>query len=209
MSPVGGDGLGGSLTTSSSPSPISPGFGPRVDNAPLSPPPTYRGMPNPQNVVYAGRLPDNVQLPRIVPRIIGPDGHTIHAEQILESEAGTFGSRGERSGESSLGSMYTENQEQDTHNMDSEVDLYGSGSERGASAVNVVEGQARAVRQEDESKFLREDVQGLRADIQTREVLDEVGNGNGRGMQGEDLVHVPQPAENRYSWEEDKLSGTE
>jgi hypothetical protein len=208
VSPVGGDGSGGSLTISGAPSPVSPGFGPRAETAPLSPPPTYRRV-NPQNVVYAGRLPDNVQLPQIVPRIIGPDGNTIRAEQTLETEPGTFGSGYGSAGESSLGSLYTEMQEQNTNDMDDEVDLYGSGSERGASAVDVGEGQPRAVREEDESKFLREDIQSLRADIQTREILETVAVANRRRLNGEDLVHVPQPAEHRFSWEEERLDGTD
>lgn len=204
VSPVGGEGSGGSLTISGTPSPVSPGFGPRAGTAPLSPPPTYRRI-SPGNVVYAGRLPDNVQLPRIVPRIIGPDGHTIPTEATLETEPGsTNNSRG--TGESSLGSMYTEI-ENHTHDPHDEADLYGSGSERGASAVEV--GQGRARREEDESKFLREDIQALRADIQTREILDTVAQANRRRLDGEDLVHVPQPAENRFSWEEERLDGTD
>lgn len=212
VSPVGGEGSGGSLTISGAPSPVSPGFGARADAAPISPtspPPTYRRI-QPGNVVYAGRLPDNVQLPRIVPRIIGPDGSTIPAEATLETEPGTNGSSGSGSGagESSLGSMYTEI-ENHTLNSQGEADLYGSGSERGASAVDVGAGQARAIREEDESKFLREDIQALRADIQTREILDTVAQANRRRLDGEDLVHVPQPAENRFSWEEERLDGTE
>ena len=198
---------------SGTPSPVSPGFGARIA-AQLSPPPTYRGL-SPQNVVYAGRLPDNVQLPRIVPRIIGPDGSTIRAEQTLETEGGTFGSGGTGGGESSLGSEFTEMQDREERgDGDGEVDLYGSGSgsERGASAVDVGAGpeeNPRAVREEDESKFLREDIQGLRAGIQTRGIPEDVVRANGRRLQGEDLVHVPQPAENRFSFEEERLDGTE
>jgi hypothetical protein len=102
--------------------------------------------------------------------------------------------------------MYTEI-ENHTHDPHHEADLYGSGSERGASAVEV--GQGRARREEDESKFLREDIQALRADIQTREILDTVAQANRRRLDGEDLVHVPQPAENRFSWEEERLDGTD
>jgi hypothetical protein len=201
VSPVGGGSAsGGSLTISGTPSPVSPAF-PRADAAPISPPPTYRRI-SPQNVVYAGRLPDNVQLPQIVPRIIGPDGRTIRAEETLETEPGTGSA-----GESSLGSMYTEIEDHNTHHLRDEADLYGSGSERGASAVDV--GNGRAIREEDESKFLREDIQSLRADIQTREILDTVAQANRRRLRGEDLVHVPQPAENRFSWEEERLDGTE
>lgn len=202
VSPVGGEGSGGSLTISGTPSPVSPAF-PRADAAPISPPPRYRRI-SPQNVVYAGRLPSNIQLPRIVPRLVGPDGRTIRAEETLETEPGTNTSNG--TGESSLGSMYTEIEDHNTHNAHDEADLYGSGSERGASAVEV--GYARAIREEDESKFLREDIQSLRADIQTREILDTV-QANRRRLDGEDLVHVPQPAENRFSWEEERLDGTD
>ena len=33
--------------------------------------------------------------------------------------------------------------------------------------------------------------------------------GSRRRLDGEDLVHVPQPAENRFSWEEERISGNE
>ena len=109
--------------------------------------------------------------------------------------------------------MYTVMQEAaTTHPLpdDDEEDLSSSESVLGQSA-SVAAGPARgAAREEDESnKFLREDIQSLRVDIQTREILDTVAVANRRRIDGEDLVHVPQPAANRFSWEEERLEGTD
>lgn len=140
VSPVGAE-SGGSLTISGGvPSPVSPGFV-FSPTSPTVPPPSYTTI-NPAHVVYAGRLPDNVQLPAIVPRLVGPGGRTISPES------------------STLGSQYTEN----------ETDLYG------ATARN----------------------------IEISETL-----GTRRRLGGEDLVHIPQPAENRFSWEEERTDGTD
>ena len=207
VSPVGAEsGSGGSLTISGQPSPVSPGFV-SAPTSPISPPPTYRRI-SPGNVVYAGRLPDNVQLPQIVPRIIGPDGRTIRAEETMVTEPNT----------STLGSHYTEDEDvsEDLYGSGSSnsnreagsdpdvgTDLYGSGSARGVNIRGGSGGHPEA----DESKFLREDMQSLRADMQTREILDPWSSR--RRLAGEDLVHVPQPAANRFSWEEERISGNE
>lgn len=45
----------------------------------------------------------------------------------------------------------------------------------------------------------------LRADMQTREIMDPY-TGRKR-LKGEDLVHVPVPAENRFSFEQDRADG--
>ena len=100
------------------------------------------------------------------------------------------------------GSLYTEI-EQELMNMQAEEDLYGASS-RGTDM-----GMGRTIREEDESEFLRQDIQSLRTDIQTGEILGTAARTKGRRLDGgEDLVHVPQPAENRYSWEEERLHGT-
>jgi hypothetical protein len=174
---------------------VSPVFGPTAMRAPILPPPTYKRI-SPGNVIYVGRLPDNVQLPQVVPRIIRPDGCTVRTEEMLKTgpEGGTW--------ESSLGSLYAEI-EQELMRMQVEEDSYGASS-RGTGI-----GRVRIITEEEESKFLREDMQSLRADIQTGETLDTAARTNGKRLDGgEDLVHVPQPAENRYSWEEERLDGT-
>ncbi len=120
MSPIGaGPYPFGELSTSSGQaSPVSPGFAssPTTPTPPVGPPPVYRRF-NPSNIVYAGRLPDNVQLPRVVPRMIGPDGRTVRTDESLSS--------GQRSNPNhSLGSNFTEN-EAERRGM--QTDLYGSG----------------------------------------------------------------------------------
>jgi hypothetical protein len=226
VSPVGaGPESGRSLTIggSGTPSPVSPGFvSPPTSPTEAPPPPAYRRI-NPVNVVYAGRLPDNVQLPKIVPRIIGPDGRTVRVDETMRSEDVNLGTN------SSLGSHYTENEEiQDQ-------DLYGSGDtnivspilernpgggsssgsgSRDAEIVSPIQSNSSGnVSQEGESPRnittstpLRPEP-NLRGDTQIREMLDPWGSR--RRLDGEDLVHIPQPAENRFSWEEERISGNE
>ncbi|KAH7355279.1 aspartic peptidase domain-containing protein [Rhexocercosporidium sp. MPI-PUGE-AT-0058] len=196
----------GSLTISGQNSPVSPGFV-SAPTSPAGPPPTYRRFNlNPSNVVYAGRLPDNVQLPRVVPRIIGRDGRTIRAEETLatESSAGTNGGTS-----SSLGSQFTEHESED---------LYGSGS-GGTNIISPIasgsaSGSAPGGVNTDPISSL-DSTEGTRTQLREENtmlsrnmsMLDPWGSR--RRLDGEDLVHVPQPAENRFSWEEERISGTE
>jgi len=220
----------GSLTISGQTSPVSPGFV-SAPTSPTGPPPTYRRFNlDPANVVYAGRLPDNVQLPRVVPRVIGPDGRTVRAEETLATEPGVGTN-------SSLGSQFTENESEDLYgsggtNLVSPVALSsnsGSGSHPASSPTSGNGGSAGA--NIDPVPSLHSN--STEARMQLR---DENGNGNGSGsgrgsgngatmlsrnmsmldpwgsrrrLDGEDLVHVPQPAENRFSWEEERISGNE
>ncbi|TVY80679.1 Candidapepsin-8 [Lachnellula suecica] len=199
-------GSGSSLAASASASPVSPGFVSHP-TSPTSPPPTYRRL-SPGNVVYAGPLPNGVQLPIVVPHPIDRNG----AEQTLLTEPG-----------STLGSSFTDNQ---TANDD----IYGAPSPRSLSATAVSDvsisapsgslpGSASVVsaassqqplirngraREEDESKFLAADMLVLKADMQTREAVDPYSRR--RRLDGEDdLVHVPVPAEQRFSWEEERM----
>ncbi|CZR63161.1 uncharacterized protein PAC_13058 [Phialocephala subalpina] len=192
---------------SSEPSPVSPGF----QSAPVSPtgpPPTYRRLPlNPANVVYAGRLPDNVRLPAVVPRIVGPDGRTIQHEPTMTSV-------GEEEGEgtsSSLGSQFT---------VEEQVDgLYGSGNTNVVSP-NPSNGSGSSdptspVSRSSGSGHSREPIVGSGIERQSSIPENHATNTldlwsrRRRRLHGEDLVHVPQPAENRFSWEEDRISGNE
>lgn len=175
ISPMGPE-SGGSLTISGQTSPVSPGF----VSAPISPtaPPTYTRI-NPANVVYAGRLPDNVQLPQIVPRMIGPDGRTIRSEETFSEP-------------STLGSQYTEN---------GSDDLYRSGDTQDVNAPSL----PSAPSEQSEPRVRKDHSLGRETSIQ--ELLDPWGSR--RRLEGEDLVHVPQPAENRFSWEEERTDGTD
>ena len=99
VSPIFG---GASPTIDDDPSPVSPGFV-SPPTSPLAPPPDppprYRRI-NSVNVVYAGRLPDSIQLTAVVPRLIGAEGGTVQTIESASTDlAGT---------NSSLGSHFTE-----------------------------------------------------------------------------------------------------
>jgi hypothetical protein len=192
VSPVG-PGSGDSLTVSGASSPVSPGF----VSGPTSPaaPPMYARI-NPANVVYVGRLPNNVQLPQNIPKIVGRDGRTIRSVETFSEP-------------STLGSHYTENESDD---------LYESGDTRDVNAASLPsepseesEPRTRDVDAgppslpSEESEPRRQGTLGGETSIQ--EMLDPWGSR--RRLEGEDLVHVPQPAENRFSWEEERTDGTD
>jgi hypothetical protein len=219
-------------TVSDQPSPISPGFasGP---TSPISPPPNYRRIA-PGNVVYAGPLPDNVTLPQVVPEVIGPGRRSRPSEPTLLTEPGTMSDYSEGMS-STLGSQFTENEDAGTdlyNNIDPIRQPHSpvSSASPGGSAIGTTNhsvsaatfssnhtylpppsicehgpGQdGRIIREEDESKFLMEDMVALRADIQAREVLNPY-QGRTR-VHGEDLVHVPVPAAERFSFEEERIN---
>jgi hypothetical protein len=199
---------------SSQPSPVSPGFH-SSPVSPIGPPPTYRRFnPDLANVVYAGRLPDNVQLPSVVPRVVAPDGTTIQHHPTIETP--------DRDDNSSLGSEYTVEEE----------NLYGTGNSiisppiptpipisiLSTGSENTSDPEpASAISRSTGSGNSREHV------IQppSIQITDETPESNTIGgeaylnrrstrrLQGDDFVHVPQPAENRFSWEEDRISGEE
>jgi hypothetical protein len=201
-----------SLTIDDQPSPVSPGFV-SAPNSPMGPPtgppPMYRRI-NPANVVYAGRLPDNVQLPAVVPKFIGPDGRTVRSAGSSGTEpVGT---------NSSLGSHFTE------HEDAIRGDLYGSGntnivspiasgsgSGSGSADTNIVSPIASNSTGSGDSRGFH--IRGG-SEIEVDRTLSHLTRESDpwpsrRRLGGEDLIHVPQPAENRFSWEEDKISGRE
>ncbi|CZT46675.1 uncharacterized protein RSE6_07138 [Rhynchosporium secalis] len=207
---------GGSLNISGQNSPVSPGYV-LPSTSPAAPPPTYRRFNlDPANVVYAGRLPHNVQLPRVVPRIIGRDGRTIQSESTIATEPGaSIGAN------SSLGSRYTEHQADDLYSSDSgNTNIVsplpsGSGSQ-GSRDVNM-----DLVSSPDNSTDGRTLQRGA-GNVDEGEGEGEMGSalmsskvslpdpqGSGRRLDGEDLVHIPQPAEKRFSWEVERISGRE
>lgn len=177
VSPLGPE-SGGSLTIDGGPSPVSPGFNSTLISPASAQPPTYRRI-DPTNVVYAGRLPDNVQLPQIVPRMVGRDGRTIRTDETVTDP------------NSSLGSQFTENESDE---------LYESGETRDEVAMSLPSESS----EESEPKPRREF--SLRGE-QLEESSDPWESR--RRLEGEDLVHVPQPAENRFSWEEERTDGTD
>lgn len=188
---------------SSEPSPVSPGFQ-SVPISPMGPPPTYRRLPfDPANVVYAGRLPDNVQLPNVVPTIVGPDGRIIRHEPTVTSAGDPEGTN------SSFGSQFTVEEQLD--------DSYGGGNTNVVSP-NPSNGSGRSdptstVSRSGGSGNRREPVVGRGIEEQSERpemATDAIDPWSSRRrLHGEDLVHVPQPAEDRFSWEEDRISGHE
>jgi hypothetical protein len=192
---------------SGQPSPVSPAFPTVALQTPLSPPPIYRRI-NPDHVVYAGRLPDNVQLSGIVPRIVGPDGRVVHHEEDIPQDMGTY---------STLGSQYTIQEEA------GELDLYGSGTPPAISPVandslgsghgsDLVSPLASTSSDSGVHTFgLYNSREPMEMNLLRTEVGAQGSSGNltRRTLGVDDLVHVPQPAENRFSWEEERISGNE
>jgi len=163
---------------------------------------------NPLHVVYAGRLPDNVQLPVVVPRVIDPDGQTIRTiESSITDPAGT---------NNSLGSHFTERESEDLYESGNTniVSPIASGSTRSGSVstgMNVVSPVASSSTRSGDSRGFH--VRGG-SEIETDRTLHRSNPlpdqwPSRRRLGGTDLVHVPQPAENRFSWEEEKISGRE
>lgn len=196
---------------SGQPSPISPGFPAGLMQTPLSPPPTYRRI-NPDHVVYAGRLPDNVQLPNFVPRIVGPDGRIVQSDNEAdiphEQDIGTH---------SSLGSQYT------IHEAAGELDLYGPGtppalspihndslgSGHGSDVVSPLASTSSGSVAHTFGQYNSHDSEAVGTDMLKAEVSAGGSSSNlsRRTLGAEEFVHVPQPAENRFSWEEERISG--
>jgi len=187
VSPVGLDSPG-FAPVSGQPSPLSQGFSSQPDS-PTSPPPTYRRI-NPANVVYAGRLPDNVQLPAVVSRLIGRDGRTIRTEETMSMQPG---------GGWSLGSRYTDNEQVVSDDFSSG----GSGSANTYSAVSPVSNESGSGSGSNNLGSSAGRETNLRDDPSTRELLNQWGSR--RPLDREDIIHVPQPAENRFSWEEERI----
>lgn len=174
------------------PSPVSPGFPTSPLDTPLSPPPppVYRRI-NPDHVVYAGRLPDNVRLAGIVPRIIEPDGRTMHPEADEPNAPEDVNTC------SSLGSQYTIQEEMRN------VDLYNADTPPGLSPVgnnSLGSGHGSEIISPITSTTSGSGTHTFGLPNSQESVEMEMLRADGR-TQGDDLVHVPQLAENRFSWE--------
>lgn len=163
--------------------------------------------------MYAGRLPDNVQLPAVVPRMIGPDGRTVRTiESSSTDPAGT---------NSSLGSHFTERENEDlcgsgNTNIVSPIASgstvsAASGSGSVSTGTNIVSPIASNSTRSGDSRGFHirggSEIETDRTLSRSNTVPDEWPSR--RRLGATDLVHVPQPAENRFSWEEDKISGRE
>lgn len=143
--------------------------------------PVQRRAIDPSNVVCLGPLPENVQLPdhMALPQIMGPDGTRISPPSGSESRDPY---------EDTLGSNYTE-EESRLEELATQASQYGQyqqyqhqqGTRWPLQTQDLQRGQYSSNRSHDPD---------------TPESFERID--------GMEFIHVPQPAEKRYSWEEDR-----
>ncbi|OWP02209.1 hypothetical protein B2J93_5596 [Marssonina coronariae] len=162
-------------------------------------PPSYVRF-NPASVVYAGRLPDNVQLPTTISQVVGRDGRALPSNSDASSPSANTSST--RSTDNPLESHYA---------VHESPDIYGSGSNThivsplacGSSGSGTSDGGKDTVSSLDSKSPTSTDIGGSPQQDTTPSrslsVLDQWGSR--KRLDGEDLVHVPQVAD-RFSWEE-------
>jgi hypothetical protein len=103
------------------------------------------------------------------------------------------------------GSGISHSNRETSSDLDVSTDLYGSGSSRGVN-IRGGNGGPRSRRIEVlEGRYAK--FASRYTSMQTREILEPWSSR--RRLDGEDLVHVALPAENRYSWEEERISRNE
>ncbi|EKD17431.1 uncharacterized protein L3040_005033 [Drepanopeziza brunnea f. sp. 'multigermtubi'] len=174
-------------------------------------PPIYDRI-NPANVVYAGRLPDNVQPPGLAPPLFGRDGRVYRPE--------VSGPPPDMNTNSSLGSELTFDafyRNLCSESSGSNTDLYGASTGSiGSHLVSPLQsapsesgariGGTNTVSPLDNSSpdALWSERAGYAQGGSSREnpVLDQLSSRN--RLDGEDLIHVPQLAERRFSWEHER-----
>jgi Eukaryotic aspartyl protease len=157
-------------SSATSPSPTSPG------GSAVPPSPVYQRTPiDPSRVICLGPLPENVQLPTkpSLPRLVGPDGRSIPMSSL--NSLPTLNPAASHSTDT-LGSNYTEVEEQMVEEMTRQASVSQTRSQSGASLS-----PKRGSNRRNQSETPR-----------SPERIDP----------GSELVHVPQLAEKRYSWEE-------
>ena len=160
---------------SAQPSPMTPGF----MTQDTASPPSYQKI-NPAKVVYAGRLPDNVRLPDTIPKMVGRDGHTLRSEvsdPTTASEPTKAAGRSVGSDDSNISGP--------SSNPHSDVSPLST--EAGSAAAEMARQSAACNARSDED--------------QMRSLLSR--NGDERRLDGDDIIHVPQPAERKFSFEAD------
>ncbi|KAK0714681.1 aspartic peptidase domain-containing protein [Lasiosphaeris hirsuta] len=167
-------------------SPTSPIGSLRIPN------PTIQRTPiDPSRVICLGPLPENVQLPHqqpAVPRIITPDGRTVSTGRSLRAPNEAQNrpirhSRSSRGSSDSLGSNFTVEEE---NRMQEDVTNYQFTRQPDSSPT----------RRQPDSSFVQNTAQ------QDDDNFPRSPRSMERIETGCELVHVPQIAEKRYSWEE-------
>ncbi|KAM3069397.1 hypothetical protein ACMFMG_005503 [Clarireedia jacksonii] len=142
-----------------------------------SSPPRYAPDSRDNPIVFMGPLAGAIRLPpELVPRFIASSGGTAVASDTNYSST-----------DSTWGSNYT-----DDERAAIESDLYGS------DGVTAQELEIR--RQQERDKFRVEDLQQIRNDIRLREETTPYETQN--RLVGQDIVHVPQTAHRRFSFED-------
>lgn len=186
----GGTRSGGHSTTSRSLSvnsnaPVSP----VTDTMPAVPAAFQRTPIDPSKIVCLGPLPENVQLPGqsagTGSRIVGSDGRSIPGNLFMA---------GSRVSEASLGSNFTEEEDR----MADEMSRHPSvrmGQGHHANALSRLNTDRPPLPSQPEEQEGEESPKPADSDE-----LPE----DGRIDPGRDLIHVPQMADKRYSWEEDR-----
>jgi hypothetical protein len=164
-------------SSSSNVSPVSP-----VSGSVIPPSPSYQRTPiDPSRVVCLGPLPENVQLPRLqpsLPRLVTPDGRIIEPGPHYISpghspQSPLSGQAGHRRrSTSTLGSNFTEE----------EVDRIQDVSRHGSSSS-------------------RQPPHGQSDGDQGTDDFPRSPASMERINPGSELIHVPQLADKRYSWE--------
>jgi hypothetical protein len=146
---------------------------------------------DPSRVVCLGPLPNNIQVPRhsaSIPQIITPDGRMIapristgsqHSASPPASPERTRSHRGHGTNES-LGSNYTVDEEHQIHeDIMRQTSMHRPQLSTGDGTGNRTEGD-----DDDDYPHSPQSMERIEA--------------------GEELVHVPQVAPQRYSWEEER-----
>jgi hypothetical protein len=158
-------------SSSSNVSPVTP-----VSASVIPPSPSYQRTPiDPSRVICLGPLPENVQLPRLqpsLPRLVTPDGRMIEPRPHTNSPLSPLsGASGHRRRSTST---------LGSNFTEEEVDRIGETSRHGSSSSR---------RPPD-------------AQSETKQDTDEIPRSPASMIDpGSELIHVPQLAEKRYSWE--------
>ncbi|PON15321.1 hypothetical protein C2W62_24435 [Candidatus Entotheonella serta] len=159
---------------------------PAGDSLPIPPASFQRTPIDPSRVVCLGPLPENVQIHRssMVPRVVGSDGRSIPLPMFNATSMPSEGS---------LGSNYTEEEERFVEEMTRQTSQ--------SQARSHHTGHQPSRRNEDQRTTLPSHPEETsQANGTSHSDPDSIRH---RLDPGRDLIHVPQMAEKRYSWEHD------
>ncbi|PBP20747.1 eukaryotic aspartyl protease [Diplocarpon rosae] len=169
-------------------------------------PPTYMRF-NPTSVVYAGQLPDNVQLPSTIPHVIGRNGRTSLSHSDVSGPSPITSST--RTTDNPLGNHFTAHQSSDLYGSGNSTHIVSpvasddSGSGASYGKIDTVSSlDSKSTTNTNKGGSGRQDTTPSR----NLSVLDQCGSRE--RLDGEDLIHVPQVAD-RFSWEEERISAPE